>query len=86
MKTTIDLPEDLLHRAKIIAAQRRTTLKELVVHGLEYAIRNELPDGETERKRRNQFLLEALSGIRITEPVGALKRDEIYDRHEGRWE
>lgn len=34
MKTTIDLPEDLLHRAKIVAAQRKTTLKELIRAGL----------------------------------------------------
>ncbi len=30
MKTTLDLPDDLLHRAKVVAAQRKTTLKELV--------------------------------------------------------
>lgn len=35
MKTTVDLPDDLLHRAKIIAAQRRTTLRQLLVPGLE---------------------------------------------------
>jgi hypothetical protein len=33
MKTTIDLPEDVLHRAKVVAAQRRTTLKELFLSG-----------------------------------------------------
>src|SRR5438067_3850346 len=37
MKTTIDLPEGVLHRAKIAAAQRKTTLKDLVVNGLEMA-------------------------------------------------
>jgi hypothetical protein len=40
MKTTIDLPETLLHRAKIVAAQRKTTLKELVLLGLEQVIRS----------------------------------------------
>ena len=34
MKTTIDVPEDILHRAKVVAAQRRTTLRELVLKGL----------------------------------------------------
>lgn len=38
MKTTIDLPEALLTRAKVVAAQRRTTLKELVKTGLNWAI------------------------------------------------
>jgi hypothetical protein len=39
VKTTIDLPEEVLHRAKIAAAQRKTTLKELVVAGLETVLR-----------------------------------------------
>ena len=33
-KTTIDLPEELLIEAKTFAAQERTTLRELVEHGL----------------------------------------------------
>jgi hypothetical protein len=39
MKTTIDLPDEILHRAKVIAAQRRTTLKELVIDGLDRVMR-----------------------------------------------
>jgi len=35
MKTTIELPDELLRRAKVAAAQRRTTLKELMIEGLE---------------------------------------------------
>ena len=38
VKTTIDVPDELLHRAKVVAAQRRTTLRELVVRGLDRAI------------------------------------------------
>jgi hypothetical protein len=34
MKTTLDLPEPLLRRAKRQALERRTTLKALVVSGL----------------------------------------------------
>jgi len=40
MKTTIDLPDTLLHQAKVTAARRRTTLKDLVVQGLEHVIRS----------------------------------------------
>lgn len=80
MKTTIDLPEDLLHRAKITAAQRKTTLKELVLQGLEYATRHEMPDPEAERKERAAKLIAALSVGRNTEPIGRLNREEIYDR------
>lgn len=88
MKTTIDLPEALLHRAKITAAQRKTTLKELVVQGLDHAIANpqSATDLVTQRKERASRLLELLGHITITDPVGKWSRDEIYDRHKGKWE
>lgn len=38
VKTTIDLPDALLHEAKIAAAQRRTSLKALVEQGLEFVL------------------------------------------------
>ena len=34
MKTTLDLPDDLLIEAKAVAARRRTTLKALIENGL----------------------------------------------------
>lgn len=89
MKTTIDFPEELLHRAKIVAAQRKTTLKELVLRGLDYAIEHpELSgdDPEAQRKGRASKLLELLGRIDIAEPVGTWCRDEVYDRQEGKWE
>lgn len=79
MKTTIDVPDDLLHRAKITAAQRKTTLKELVLQGLEYATRHEMPDPETERKERAAKLIAALQAHN-TEPMRPMTREEIYDR------
>lgn len=47
---------------------------------------HEIPDPETERKSRTANLLKALSGIKITEPVGKFHREEIYDRQKDRWE
>ncbi len=35
MKTTIELPEDLLRAAKAIAGRRGTTLKAIITHALE---------------------------------------------------
>ena len=35
MKTTIELPEPLFRRAKVLAARRGTTLRALVVEGLQ---------------------------------------------------
>jgi ribosomal protein L15 len=37
MKTTIDLPDDLLIAAKKLAAERRTTIRSLVERGLRSA-------------------------------------------------
>jgi len=41
MKTTIDLPDDLMNRARLVAVQRRTTFKELVKAGLDCVLRPE---------------------------------------------
>jgi hypothetical protein len=79
VKTTIDLPDELLQRAKIVAAQRRTTLKDLVVQGLEYTTTQCLPEPEVQRSTRAQKLLDALEATN-TQPMKPLKRDEIYDR------
>lgn len=52
MKTTFDLPDDLLERVKISAAKRRTTLKNLVLEGLELVLKKEpAAEGALERLR-----------------------------------
>lgn len=47
MKTTVDLPEEILERTKIAAAKRRakrrTSIKNLVIEGLERVLREETP-------------------------------------------
>ena len=74
MKTTIDLPEDLLYRAKVVAAQRRITLKELVVAGLDWAMRSdaESPDRQAALARLQKGL--HLGGQPLT-------RDQTHERH-----
>jgi len=82
MKTTIDLPEEILHRAKIVAAQRKTTLKELVISGLTHALETVPKDQELKRRERAARLIDALSKGRNTETVGRLNRDELHDRQQ----
>lgn len=89
MKTTIDFPDELLYRAKVVAAQRKITLKELVLRGLDYAIEhpdliNE--DSESQHKQRGEKLLSLLGQIEMPGPVGKWNRDELYDRQDGKWE
>ena len=79
MKTTIDLPDDVLHRVKIIAAQRKTTLKELVLQGLKLVTQSPPLDGETMRQDALKRLVAGLKA-RNTRAMVPLKREEIYDR------
>lgn len=44
MKTTIELPDELLTKAKAIAALRRTTLKAMIEHALKREL--DFPEGE----------------------------------------
>ena len=46
MRTTIDLPEPLVERIKIAAARHRTTMRELVIHGLEEILHREGAEAE----------------------------------------
>jgi hypothetical protein len=43
MKTTVDLPDGILERTKIAAAKRKTTIKNLIIEGLENVLREEVP-------------------------------------------
>jgi hypothetical protein len=74
MKTTIDLPEEILHRAKVAAAQRKTTLKELVLSGLQTVL------SQNADERQASDLADALTIGHNTQPVGRLAREEIYER------
>ncbi len=47
MKTTLDLPDDLLIEAKAVAARRRTTLKAIVEHALRREIQTPGPAAST---------------------------------------
>ncbi len=73
MKTTIDLPDEVLHRAKVVAAQRQTTLKELFVAGLELAMRSEI-----EEPARQAALARLRRGLKL----GGLplSREEAHER------
>lgn len=80
MKTTIDLPEETLHRAKIVAAQRKTSLKQLVIQGLHYATLHDPSSESIERRERAQRLWLLLGKSRSTAPVGPLHREKLDHR------
>lgn len=73
MKTTIELPDSILERTKIAAARRRTTMKNLVIQGLEAILREEAEPAQN---------AEALARLRKGYHLGGkpFTREEIHAR------
>lgn len=79
MKTTVDLPQEVLRKAKITAVERNTTLKDLICKSLIREIEspaNTQADAGDERKRRSGALLRSMDRIRIESPIGRFDRAE----------
>jgi hypothetical protein len=73
MKTTIDLPDSIMERTKIAAARRRTTIKNLVIEGLEAVLREDAPPSPP---------ADALARLRHGYHLGGqpLTRDQVHAR------
>jgi hypothetical protein len=76
MRTTLDLPDDILRRAKIEAVERRSTLRQLVID----ALQREMAGTERPRKRlvRPPIKLAADAPLRQLSPE-AVKRLDAED-------
>jgi hypothetical protein len=76
MKTTLDLPDDLLIEAKAVAARRRTTLKDMVAHALRREISpcGELPGGVSDRLEVGPF------GILRLKKTGSIVTPEMIEK------
>jgi hypothetical protein len=76
MKTTIELPDDLLERSKAVARRENSTLKALIEEGLRLALR------ARSRKRSERFTLQPFRGDGLSPEFargGWEKiRDELY--------
>lgn len=70
MRTTLDLPDDLLKRAKIVAVERGATLRELVTDGLRRALAEERPSA----RRR---MTKAPIRLSADSPLRALSLEDI---------
>ena len=79
MKTTIDLPDEVFLKAKILAAERRTTFRELVVEGLKRVTETQTEDEKEQRREAFERLLKDMQASN-SEPMVPLTREEIYDR------
>lgn len=79
MKTTIEIPDDLFQKVKVLAAERSTTLRDVVAQALQQWLRTPTEDEEKKRKATVKRLLRAMQASN-TAPMKPLTREEIYDR------
>ena len=77
VKTTIELPDDLFLKVKVLAAERRTTLKDIVVQSLQMFTRSPAEADQKKRQAAMKRLLKAMQASN-TEPMVPLTREEIY--------
>jgi hypothetical protein len=75
MKTTIELPDDLLIAAKKRAAETRTTLRELVERGL----RRELQGDGNQRPRKRRKIRWVTSKGGLPPGLDISSREKMYE-------
>ena len=78
MKTTIDIPDELLRDAKAMAARRSTTLKAIITHALEREVYHGAPpSGATFNVSEDGIPYLPARGARVTDKlVERLREDE----------
>lgn len=76
MKTTIELPDSLARKAKLLATERQTTLRALVIQGLEHVVM--APQVTAKDRAKKLFAaMDQTSGITAGK---RLKRSESHAR------
>jgi hypothetical protein len=82
MRTTLDLPADLLKRAKIAAVERGTSLRQLVAEALESELSEPTERPKPRRARFPIFDSKAPGALRLTNArIAALEAREDVRRH-----
>jgi len=80
MKTTIDLPDALLRRAKVTAARRQTSLKNLVVEGLQRVLSSSTGgEGSSVEVADKKFFEVDSYGVPVIKPRGATVTDALIN-------
>ena len=76
MKTTIELPDVIVQRAKILAAERQVTLRELVLQGLEHV----LMEKQMTARGRARKLFAAMDRLPEFAATNRLSRSDAHAR------
>ena len=81
MKTTVELPDSLLYRAKVVAAQRSITMKQLLVAALEKELAEPPPSEPIELTPEQQEIYEVDSfGIPVLKKRGVVVTNEMINQ------
>jgi hypothetical protein len=75
MKTTLDLPEPLLRRAKRQALERKTTLKALVVSGLKQELQRPSAAEMSTISQLRSISADVWRGVKADNYVRRLRKD-----------
>jgi len=76
MKTTLDIPDDLLSEAKAVAARRRITLKDMVAHALRREI---MPSSVPESALQSRYEVGPFGILRLPKRSGEITSELIRD-------
>ncbi len=76
MKTTIELPDEIVRQAKIVAAERQTTLRGLVLQGLEHV----LAEKQVAAKDRAKRLFAEMDRLPVFAAADRLSRTDAHAR------
>ena len=69
MRTTIELSDNLLKRAKLAALQNNTTLKAMVTEALELYLDGQLRKSESAQSGNDETGAQGQSSVKFTRPV-----------------
>ncbi len=74
MKTTVEIPDEIFHEAKSLAARQRTTLRSLIEEGLRWVL--------SQRRRGDAFVLRdaAVDGRGVRDEIDEGNWEEMRDR------
>ena len=79
MKTTIELPDPLFRHAKILAARRGTTLRELVVEGLRHVTTTgPAPTGAAPRLTTEESTVAVIGALCISVLLSLVATPTVY--------
>ncbi len=76
MKTTLDIPDDLLSEAKAVAARRRITFKDMVAHALRREI---MPSTAPESALQSRYEVGSFGILRLPKRNGEITSELIRD-------